>query len=153
MDKDIHPHTYKELAYKMLIMLRTLFVVTMTWDFFLTVGFYGSQRALILTGALVAPYIPIIIGVWALLIVGMIFILIYGTYGSKECEGKITTLAYILLSSCFVLYSILLILALLNPVITWPVILTYIINIGWIMSLIYFRREYNRLKYKSQTQS
>lgn len=150
MDKHFHLPTYKELAQKMLVMLRTLFVVTFTLDFFLTVGFYGSQRALVLTSALVAPYVPIIIGVWALLIVGMIFILIYGTYGASECEEKITKLAYLLLSLCFVLYGILLISALLNPVISLLVILTYVINIVWITSLIYFRREFTLIKNKPQ---
>ena len=57
---------WKELAHKMLIMLRVLFTVTVTWDFFLTVGFQSSQRALSLTG-LSAVFSPFIIALWIFL--------------------------------------------------------------------------------------
>jgi hypothetical protein len=83
MDLQEDQIVWKELAYKMLIMLRVLFTITLTWDFFLTVGFQTSQRALALTG-IGAMFSPYIIALWVLCIVGMTFTLIYGIYPG-EC--------------------------------------------------------------------
>lgn len=147
MDQSDNNINWRELAYKMLIMLRVLFTITLSWDFFLTVGFQTSQRALVFSGvgALFSPYLIIL---WLLCIVGMTFILIYGTYGKKECQEKISKLAYLLMAGGFVLYGSLVILAIMNPIVAWPVILNYIVNLGWVMSLVYFRREFTALDKK-----
>lgn len=135
---------WRELAFKMLVILRTLFVVTISWDFFLTIGFQTAQRALVFTGigSMFAPYL---IALWLFTIVGLVFVLIYGTYGKKECEEKIGKLAYILLASSFLLYGSLLVLSIIIPVVAWPVVLNYLINLSWVISLIYFRREFSEL--------
>jgi hypothetical protein len=138
---------WKELAYKMLIMLRVLLVATLSWDFFLTFGFQASQRALLLSG-IGSVFTPYVIALWILTIIGMTFILVYGTYGKKECEEKISKIAYLLMASGFVLYGSLIILSLLNPIVAWPVILNYMVNLVWIMSLIYFKREFSALDKK-----
>ena len=135
---------WRELAYNMLVILRTLFVITISWDFFLTIGFQTAQRALVLTGigSMFAPYLIVL---WLITIVGLVFVLIYGTYGKEGCEGKIGKIAYFFLGVAFVLYGTLLILAVLNPVVAWPIVLNYLINLSWIISLIYFRKEFSKL--------
>jgi hypothetical protein len=135
---------WRELAFQMLVILRSLFVVTITWDFFLTIGFQTAQRALVFTGigSLFAPYLIVL---WLFVIVGMAFTLIYGTYGKKECEEKIAKLAYFMLFLSFILYGSLLVLSVLITVVAWPVVLNYLINLTWVACLIYFRREFSML--------
>lgn len=135
---------WKKFALEILVVFRSLFTITLIWDFFLTVGFPSSQRALVLTG-IGAAFAPYIIFFWILCIIGITFTLIYTTYGTPDCENKITKIAYMFLTGTFFLYGLLIVLAILNPVMAWPVILSYVANIGWIMGLIYFRREVTRL--------
>lgn len=128
---------WKALAFNCSVVSQFLFLATMCWDFFLTVLVEDSHRSLIFA---IFPFssavivIPWIIGIFLLL--GCLIIFIEKQHG--EWEGiparfgfKITAIVY------FVLF----ILAVFNPVISTPLAINYLVNIGWVISLMYTRRK------------
>jgi hypothetical protein len=52
--------------------------------------------------------------------------------------------AIISLSTTIFLYIGLIILAILNPLVAWPLIMNYSMNIAWAVALIYFRYKFTK---------
>jgi hypothetical protein len=129
-------YTYwKRVAFNMLFTCQALFLGTTAWDFFLTV-IVQSHRSLVFTGigASLSTFIilPWIIGIFVL----MFMLLLYMANEDKQLMITRWNFDYI---GMIILYVIMFVLALTNPVVAWPILLNYLINIAWAGSLIYFR--------------
>ena len=128
--------TWKELATSQLNALRILFLMTVSWDFFLTMTAKASQRALVLTGV-GAQYTPFIVIPWALCIL-LLAILVYFQLRRID-QSIVTQYGYYIFFAFIGLYLILMLVALINPLILWPLLVNYAVNIVWALTIIYFR--------------
>ena|ERR1700756_3526715 len=133
--------TWKELATSQLTALRILFLMTVTWDFFLTIVSRASQRAMVLTGV-GAQYTPIIVIPWAICIL-ILAVLIFA-HLKKDDQSIITKYGYFVYFAFVGLYLILSCIAFINPLIAWPLMINYAVNIGWALVIVYFRYKLSR---------
>lgn len=133
--------SWKELATSQLNALRILFLMTVSWDFFLTIISKASQRALLLTGV-GAQYTPIVVIPWAACIL-LLAILLYFQL-KKDDQSVVTQYGYYVYFAFIGLYVILSCIALINPLISWPLMLNYIVNILWASTIVYFRFKVNQ---------
>lgn len=128
-------YTYwKRVAFNMLFTYQALFLGTTSWDFFLTV-IVQSHRSLIfssLGAASMFLIFPWIIGLFVL----TFMLLIYMVDEEKQLMVTKWNFDYI---GMIILYIIMFLLALFNPIVAWPIMLNYLINIAWAGSLLYFR--------------
>lgn len=112
-----------------------LFLATTTWDFFLTVV-VNSHRSLVFSGLASGTamfiIIPWILGIFVLALVILSFL-------SRKDIPKLTRRVNYEYGLFILIYGALAILAITNPVIMWPVVMNYIVNIIWAGALIYFR--------------
>lgn len=129
--------TWKSLAHRMLIVSRFLIVSTLLWDFVVTAVYHSSMKATVLASLGIAA-MPIVT-IWLISIIGLSILLLVSAYGSPEVEEKTTLVAHICLGINLVIYGLFLALGIPDPSISVPIILNYITNMMWIVSLIYFR--------------
>lgn len=135
---------WKGFSRKLIMTMRTLFVATITWDFFLTVVIKTSQRAHVLMGP-GAVFAPFLIIIWAVVIMGLCYILLDVVRIQSpaiEAENRRKYTAYGLLLLTIILYISLTILAIMNPVVMWPVVVNFAVNLGWGVALFYFRNKF-----------
>lgn len=133
--------TWKALVGRFLILVRMIFALTITWDFFLTVVVSTSQRAQVLTG-LGAVFAPWIVGLWLVVLLGMLVLLYDHAFintDMKTVNKKKMYLVHGVFVLTIILYASLAILAFLNPLVFWPVVVNFCVNILWSGTLIYFR--------------
>lgn len=136
---------WKTYSYRALLTLQILFVSTITWDFFLTVLVKASHRANVLLGASSA-IAPIIIFFWILAIVGLSILAFNSSKEDMEDAGSIhTRYEYFFLALAAILYILLAWLAIANPLVLWPIVINYLVNIGWVSLLVYFRYYFSRV--------
>ena len=119
----------------MLCIFQGLFLASTTWDFFLTVV-VQSHRALVFAGLsagtsafIILPWIVGIFIVAAMLVFFMI---------SKEKAVLSTRINFEYIGMALV-YAALFFIAIFNPMVAWPVVVNYIVNVVWAVSLVYFR--------------
>lgn len=138
-------NNWKAYSYRVLMTLQVLFVATLTWDFFLTVLVKTSHRASVILGT-TSAIAPIIIFFWILVIIGL---LVLAFCSSKADAGiassKFIRYEYLFLVMSMILYVALIILALINPLVLWPILINYAVNIIWVCLLIYFRYHFSRI--------
>lgn len=139
-------NNWKGLSQKLLITLRTLFVATLTWDFFLTVVIKTSARAHVLQG-MAAPFAPFVVIVWLITIIGLSLLLLDIVFNktADDADGNRKYTAYGLLILSIFLYVILAVLAFVNPIVIIPVIINFIVNLAWAVALLYFRIKFYSL--------
>lgn len=141
----MNEYTWKQLAESLLNGLRILFLMTVSWDFFLTLVSKASQRALVLTGV-GSGYTPIIFVPWAFcLFVLALFVLQHLTRKNQSSPLKHGQFIYYAFIG---LYLILSCIAFMNPLISWPLIINYLVNIVWAGTIIYFRHRMDLLDQK-----
>lgn len=128
----------------MLFVLQCLFLANITWDFFLTVVVSSSHRALVFSGLSAGTtmflIVPWIIGI--LVLATMLLV-----YMKKQEEGTnpLTIRVHFDYGLLMLLYVALIVFALINPAVAWPIVLNYLVNIVWAGALIYFRYRVMRL--------
>lgn len=129
---------WRNLSLNMIQAFQGIFLATTAWDFFLTV-IIDSHRSLVLANfaglASALIIIPWIAGIFVLLIVFLSFLMRRDSLDTKIMKHRVS-LEY---SIFVVIYSVLAVLAIINPVISWPVVLNYLVNVVWAALLIYFR--------------
>lgn len=131
---------------KILITMRALFIATITWDFFLTVVIKTSQRAHILMGpgAVFAPFVTIL---WIAIIIGCFCLMIGPIFKSPVDVTPVRKFTiYSVLISVIFLYGGLTILAFINPLVLWPVVVNFMVDMTWAFALLYFGPKYQRMK-------
>lgn len=128
--------TWKKLATSQLTALRILFLLTVSWDFFLTIIAKAAQRALVLTGV-GTTYTPFIIFPWAITLFALALLILL--HLKKDDQAAITTYGYFVYISFIIIYAMLAIIAFINPLVAWPLIINYLVNIVWAISIMYFR--------------
>lgn len=115
--------------------MQALFIGTVAWDFFLTI-LTQSIRSHIFTGMPAAVsmmiIIPWILGIFILLAMLLIFMI------NKDTDPLISNKNFEYGGMALV-YIILFFIGLFNPLIPWPIVLNYLLNIVWAGSLICFR--------------
>ena len=138
-------NNWKAYSYRALMTLQVLFVATLTWDFFLTVLVKTSHRASVMLGS-ASAVAPIIIFFWILVIVGLsVLVLCSSKSDAGIASGKFIRYEYLFLVMSAILYVALIILALINPLVLWPILINYAVNIIWVVLLIYFRYHFSRI--------
>lgn len=76
---------------------------------------------------------------WLLAIIGLWLLLFISAYGSPYVESQTAIMAHTCLGINLVVYGVFLFIGLFDPSILAPIILNYVTNMMWIISLIYFR--------------
>ena len=128
---------WKTLALNMLTASQSLFVVNTVWDFFMTVVVPNSVRSHIFANisatASIFIILPWLIGIFALTI------LLFGSLvnGENELIKHKINIEY---GAIMIVYIALFIVSCFNPVMVWPIMLNYVVNIVWACTLICFRR-------------
>lgn len=128
--------SWKDLATSLFTALRVFFLVTSTWDFFLTIVAKASQRALVLTG-IGASYTPYIVMPWACSIILLAFLLL--DHLRKKDQSIVTRYGVYVYVAFIAIYISLAILAVINPLVSWPLVLNFLANAGWAVAIMYFR--------------
>lgn len=121
----------------MLLVSRLLIVATLTWDFVVTAVFHTTMKSAVIS-ALGLYALPLTC-IWLIAIIGLWLLLFMSAYGSPYMESQTAILAYTCLGINLAVYGTFLFIGLFNPSILAPIILNYITNMMWIISLIYFR--------------
>jgi len=126
---------WKKLSLNMFLTYQILFVFTVIWDFFVTVAVPNTVRAhifsslpLITSVAIIVPWL-----LWIFIIAGIICLCIM-----KDDCNVIYERSVLKYGSIAVLYSIMLVLSIISPLVIWPVLVSYSINIIWALTLVYF---------------
>jgi hypothetical protein len=128
---------WKDLSLNMFLASQGLFICTTVWDFFMTVIIPNSVRSHIFSGISTTLSMILIVS-WLLgifILTGILF-----TFLLRDEYKPMPVTINIEYSGIILLYSVLGIISLFNPIIVWPVILNYVVNILWAFTLIYFRR-------------
>lgn len=121
----------------MFLAFQALYICTTVWDFFLTVAIPNSNRSQIFSA--LSPTLSVtIILCWLASI--LILTVILFSYLLKDEYTPVTPTVNIEYSIIIVLYACILIITLFNPIILWPLVLNYIVNIIWGITLICFRK-------------
>lgn len=128
--------SWKDLSTSLLTALRILFLMTVSWDFFLTIIAKASQRALLLTG-IGAQYTPFIIIPWACAILILAILLL--AHLKHIDQSVVTTYGYAVYIIFIIIYTLLTIITFMNPLVAWPLAINYLVNITWAAIIIYFR--------------
>lgn len=125
------------MAYDLLVTMQALFLATTIWDFFLTVLVQSSQRALVFSGLGNVATVWFVIAPWAvciaLLVITFIIFLIYHDH------RPIQTHIHYYYGFLGLMYIAFAILAFSNPLVMWPVIMSYIVNVIWVGFILYYR--------------
>ncbi len=137
---------WETTAQRLLLALRILFVTQLTWEFFLTIVFKTSVRSHVLMGA-IAPFAPFIVVIWLIVIVGLTALVSEGVYRTTAIEPTLKRqyIAYTLIGVTTLLYTVLTILAIVNPLTAWPVALSFGMDIMWSVAMFYFRYKFQRI--------
>lgn len=126
---------WKNLALNMLIAFQSLFIGSTATDFFLTV-LVDTNRSQVLFGfsslATVAIILPWILGIFMLSI--MLGVVITSENSIPWIPG--IDIEYI---GMLLLYLVLFLIAIFNPLIAWPIIMNYLVHAAWVCVIIYFR--------------
>lgn len=127
---------WKALAQNMFLIIQGLFIATVIWDFFLTVIVPGSTRSHIFYGL----SLPISIGIISIWIIGIFLMTgIFFTFILRENYTLFPRTINIEYIGIILFYTLLCVISFFNPVIVWPIILNYTINIIWAVSIICFK--------------
>lgn len=129
--------TSRKLAFDLLITLQALFLVTTIWDFLFTVLVPGSYRALVFSGLGSVATVSLVIVPWALCITFLVitFVIFLVCRDHRPIQSHIHYY-YGFLGLMYLGFTL---LALSNPLITWPIVINYIVNVVWAASIVYYR--------------
>ena|ERR1035437_1501144 len=124
---------WKKLTINMLLVSQLLFILNTIWDFFLTIMLHAARSRIfeILPGMaalIITPWIVMIFILSASLIVSML--------SGEKLVVKYDKYGYMVITT---IYLVLFVLSLFNPMISWPIMLNYIVNATWAISIIYFK--------------
>lgn len=126
---------WKICVLNMIQIFQGLFLATTTWDFFLTI-IVKSHRSLVFSvmapGTAMFIIVPWILGIFILSIIILSFF-------SRGGMPKLTKRVNYEYGLFIFIYGALAILAIFNPIVMWPVVMNYIVNIIWAGILIYIR--------------
>lgn len=128
---------WKKISREFWVCIRIIFLLTITWDFFLTVIFQSSYREVVLNtlGPIIAP---VLISTWLVCIVGIAIVLLTVLDSSGTAHKRFEKTAYVLLAATVFVYLTLTIGAMIG-VATWPIVLNYAVNTVWAAMIIYFK--------------
>jgi hypothetical protein len=128
----------------MLFAFQFLFLVNVSWDFFLTVLVNTSEGALVIAGL---PGAAIILLTLSWIIVTFVLAIKLLSYLKKRETNDNPLIFWVHFGYVFlmILYVILMILAILNPLVPWPVVIQYLVNVLWAATLVYFRHRVKTL--------
>lgn len=124
---------WKKLAINMHLVSQFLFVLSTIWDFFLTVIIHSVRSGIF---DMVPSWAIFIIGPWIIMIFILSFLLIVSIVTEDRPVVKHDTYGYVVM---IIIYAILFLLSLFNPLISWPLLLNYLVSILWATSLAYFK--------------
>lgn len=85
-------------------------------------------------GSVFAPYIT---GLWVLLILVLVVVLIDGLFNKGQLAKKIPYLINGSLIFSTIFYTLLAILSFINPLVLWPVVISFLINALWSATMLY----------------
>lgn len=128
---------WREKCLTALFMLQALFLGTSLWDFFLTVIITASKRSEIFT-VLATGFSGIILIPWIVTTI-ILLIFLFSVLSKRPSRKLLLTPIHFGYGAMFLVYLSLMILALLNPVITWPLVANYFINASWAAAIIFLR--------------
>jgi hypothetical protein len=128
---------WREKCLNALFTLQALFLGTAIWDFFLTVIIETSKRSEVF--AVLAPGLSGIILIPWLGSIIILTLFLFRVLMRKHYDKPLLKPLHIGYFILFLVYLILMILALINPVITWPLVMNYFINGSWAVAILYFR--------------
>lgn len=131
-----HLRYWKHLSIHALLWCHSVFLATVVWDFFLTVILADPTRTLVFIG--LTPVISTtIVSLWLVGIFASMFTLIFLlNYLEEKRYIFVVYLSYI---TIIIAYTLLSIIAFINPLLCWPVLMNYGVNILAGCCLIYFR--------------
>jgi hypothetical protein len=135
---------WRHAALDMLFVFQFLFLLNVSWDFFLTVLLNTSQGALVIAGL---PTLAVTLLSLSWIIVVFVLAVKLLSYLKKRETDDNPLVFWVHFGYIFlmILYVVLMILAILNPVVAWPIIVQYLVNILWAATLIYFRHRIKTL--------
>jgi hypothetical protein len=117
--------------------MQALFLATIVWDFFLTVLVPTSHRALVLSGLGSVATVYFVIVPWAIcILVSLITFIIFLCNTDHNPIRGVSHYKYAILGIIYMCFTA---LAILNPAVTWPIVLSYIINVVWAGTILYYR--------------
>ena len=125
---------WKKLAINMHLVSQFLFVLSTIWDFFLTTIVHSAR-----TGIFdIIPGLAIfVIGPWIIIIFILSLLLLIASIVTEDrLVVRHDKYGYAMM---IIIYAILLSLALINPLISWPLTLNYLVNVFWAASLVCFK--------------
>ena len=135
VNNDKKLRTWKNLSLNGIFLFQVLFLATTSADFFLTVLHDGVQSyifSLFSSGVTALIVVPWLLGIIFLSVLLLSFL--------HQRETNPLTIRVTYEYSLFVvLYAFLTVLGIINPMIPIAQVVTYIINMCWAISLIYFR--------------
>jgi hypothetical protein len=137
---EIFTSDWKTAFHRLLSFYRLLYLGTILWEFFVTIGIGTSQQSLLLIGTGIALK-PAILLVWLICMLGLLVIFLDISFRHVD-STKYSTLAYFLLSGMLCVHLSMIFLALTASAIVWPLVLNFLTSAIWVASLIYFRRQF-----------
>lgn len=134
-------HSQDHLLRQLFITNKIGILLSIIWDFFLTVAVSTSARSLVFTG-IGSSFSNIIIPIWLLVILFLITVVIYESFTGTISNSKFS---YFVLSVSGSMYMILVILAIMNPSVAFPVVLSFVSLGIWSFVLIYFKKKISEI--------
>ena len=130
-------HLSKKTAYDMLISMQLLLLATTFWDFWITLFIHSSLRAMVFSGLGTVSTVAFITVPWAICIILLSLTFIAFLIRPEHCTIQVST--HYMYGFLCVMYSAFTILAITNPLVMWPIALSYAVNAIWAGVVLYFR--------------
>ena len=124
---------WRKLAINIHLTAQLLFILGTINDFFLMILAHSARSHIF---DLVPSLAIFIISPWIITIFVLSVSLVISILTEDKVVVKRDIFGYIVMA---IIYAILLTLSLFNPVIVWPVMLSYIVYMSWAGSLAYFK--------------
>lgn len=120
----------------MLFTFQALFLGTTIWDFFLTVIITTSARSEMFVALI--PASVFIIVPWIVLIF-ILTIFLFRALLTRDTDRSLLAPIHLGYGLLCVLYLIFFAVAVVSPLIAWPLVMNYFINAVWAGSIVFFR--------------
>ena len=127
---------WKTMVLKLLFMMQCLFLVNITWDFFLTTVAVSNRGHILTTLSTTATTMVVVPWIQAIIFLSIMMLLFICSTRLPKIMGVLLNIEYAIV---IMVYVILLILSITNPLIHWAVFVNYAANIVWAVSILFFR--------------